>query len=86
MFVLPSTDPTDLTYEKMISELDSAIGDNISLTKNLIFILDLRSPCYAKISLRFQSFIDKEPDVKKSPRGPEFAAGSLTASVLPERT
>ncbi|VDL60760.1 unnamed protein product [Hymenolepis diminuta] len=29
---------------------------------------------------------NKEPDVKKSPRGPEFAAGSLTASVLPERT
>ncbi|KAM3175264.1 hypothetical protein ACTXT7_008854 [Hymenolepis weldensis] len=50
----------------------------------LIFILGLRSPCHAEIRLGLLSLLDGEPDVKKSCRGTESAAGSLTASDQPE--
>ncbi|KAM3179262.1 hypothetical protein ACTXT7_000935 [Hymenolepis weldensis] len=38
------------------------------------------TPCYAEILLRLLSPSDREPDVKKSHCGLEFAAGPLTAS------
>ncbi|VDL30182.1 unnamed protein product [Hymenolepis diminuta] len=43
-----------------------------------IFILGLRSPCYAVIRPRLLSLLHKEPDVNKSRRGSESAAGPLT--------
>ncbi|KAM3179861.1 hypothetical protein ACTXT7_017443 [Hymenolepis weldensis] len=50
------------------------------------FILGLRSPCHAAIRLRLLSLLGKKPDVRRSRRRPESAAGLLTASVQLERT
>ncbi|VDL38965.1 unnamed protein product [Hymenolepis diminuta] len=78
-------DPVDLTYEKMIS---SVVGGNSSLF-NLTICEGENVHHYvgiAEIRLRLQSILDKEPDVKKSLRGPESVTGPLTASVQPERT
>ncbi|VDL16074.1 unnamed protein product [Hymenolepis diminuta] len=52
----------------------------------LIFILCLRSPCYAEVRLRLLSLLGREPNVKMSRCLLESATGPLTESVQPERT
>ncbi|VUZ54811.1 unnamed protein product [Hymenolepis diminuta] len=59
-------DPADLTFEKIITGSVNRLCTNFrfgSLKENqfrfLIFILGLRSPCYAEIRLRPPSLLDK---------------------------
>ncbi|VUZ52945.1 unnamed protein product [Hymenolepis diminuta] len=77
-------DPADLIYLKMICKLRSVVDNNISLF-NLIIREGEIFHHYAEIRLRLLSLSDKKPDVKKSHRGPESAAGLLIASAQPGR-